>query len=70
MLALLVPGAASLFYKVCLAIISILCILIGLGLLLYLYIGRDNDPNFFLYDPRQAVTLIPLTWILIVSTAV
>ena len=52
MLALLVPGAASLFYKVCLAIISIFCILIGLGILLYLFIGRDSDPNFFLYDPK------------------
>ena len=59
MLALLVPGAASLFYKVCLAIISILCILIGLGLLLYLYIGRDNDPNFFLYDPKTGRNIDP-----------
>lgn len=52
MLALLVPGAASTFYKVCLAIISILCILMGVGLLFCLYLGRDNDPNFFLYDTK------------------
>ena len=54
MLALLVPGAASTFYKVCLAIISILCILMGVGLLFCLYLGRDNDPNFFLYDTKTA----------------
>ena len=54
MLALLVPGAASTFYKVCLAIISILCVLMGVGLLFCLYLGRDNDPNFFLYDPKTA----------------
>ena len=53
MLALLVPGAASAFYKVCLAIISILCILMGVGLLFCLYLGRDNDPNFFLYDTKS-----------------
>ena len=52
MLALLVPGAASTFYKVCLAIISILCVLMGVGLLFCLYLGRDNDPNFFLYDTK------------------
>ena len=54
MLALLVPGAASVFFKVCLAIISILCILMGVGLLFCLYLGRDNDPNFFLYDTKTA----------------
>ena len=59
MMALLVPGAASLFYKVCLAAISVLCVLIGLGLLLYLYIGRDNDPNFFLYDPKTGRNIDP-----------
>ena len=53
MLALLVPGASSTFYKVCLAVISILCVLMGLGLLFCLYLGRDNDPNFFLYDPKS-----------------
>ena len=52
MLALLVPGASSTFYKVCLAAISILCILMGLGLMCCLYLGRDTDPNFFLYDPK------------------
>lgn len=54
MLALLVPSAASTFYMVCLAIISILCILMGVGLLFCLFLGRDNDPNFFLYDPKTA----------------
>lgn len=51
LLLFLVPGAAS-FFKVCLIIISVLCILMGLGLLFTLYLGRDNDPNFFLYDTK------------------
>ena len=46
-----VPGAAA-FFKVCFIIISVLCILMGLGLLLVLFLGRDNDPNFFLYDTK------------------
>lgn len=54
MLALLVPGASSTFYKLCLAAISVLCILMGVGLLFCLYLGRDNDPNFFLYDPKTS----------------
>ena len=54
MLALLVPAASSTFYTVCLAAISILCVLMGVGLLLALYLGRDNDPNFFLYDTKSA----------------
>lgn len=51
LLLFLVPGAAS-FFKVCLVIIAVLCILMGLGLLFTLYLGRDNDPNFFLYDTK------------------
>lgn len=51
LLLFLVPGAAS-FFKVCLIVISVLCILMGLGLLCTLYLGRDNDPNFFLYDTK------------------
>lgn len=47
----LVPGTAS-FFKVCLIIIGVLCVLMGLGLLATLYLGRDNDPNFFLYDTK------------------
>ena len=53
MLALLVPAATSTFYTVCLAAISVLCILMGVGLLFALYLGRDNDPNFFLYDSKS-----------------
>ncbi|MBP3666649.1 MAG: hypothetical protein J6K29_06315 [Clostridia bacterium] len=52
LLLFVVPGAAS-FFKVCLVIISVLCILMGLGLLYTLYLGRDNDPNFFLYDTKS-----------------
>lgn len=51
LLLFLVPGAAA-FFKVCFIIISILCILMGLGLLFMLYLSRDNDPNFFLYDTK------------------
>ena len=51
LLLFLVPGAAT-FFKVCLVIISILFILMGLGLLYVLYLGRDNNPNFFLYDTK------------------
>ena len=51
LLLFLVPGAAT-FFKVCLVIISILFLLMGLGLLYVLYLGRDNNPNFFLYDTK------------------
>ena len=51
LLLFLVPGAAS-FFKVCYVIISVLCILMGLGLLFTLYLSRDNDANFFLYDTK------------------
>ncbi len=51
LLLFLVPGAAA-FFKVCYVIISVLCILMGLGLLFTLYLSRDNDPNFFLYDTK------------------
>ena len=51
LLLFLVPGAAA-FFKVCMVIISILFILMGLGLLYVLYLGRDNNPNFFLYDTK------------------
>lgn len=51
LLLFLVPGAAT-FFKICLIVISILFILMGLGLLYVLYLGRDNNPNFFLYDTK------------------
>lgn len=51
LLAFVVPGAA-LFYQICTAIIAILAVLIGVGVLYYLYLARDNDPNFFLYDTK------------------
>ncbi len=54
LLAFLVPGAASSFYKACLAIIAVLCLLIGLGALYLLYLARDNEPNFFLYDTQTS----------------
>ena len=51
--AFLVPGASSTFYRVCLILIAILSLAIGLGILYVLYLGRDNDPNFFLYDTKS-----------------
>ena len=59
MLALLVPGAASLFFKICLAAISILCVLMGLGILVFIFLSRDTDPNFFLYDPKTGRNIDP-----------
>lgn len=59
MLAFLVPGADSAFYRVCLAIIAILTVLMGLGLLFFLYLSRDHDPNFFLYDMKSGRNMAP-----------
>ena len=50
--AFLVPGASSTFYRVCLILIAILSLAIGLGILYVLYLGRDNNANFFLYDTK------------------
>ncbi len=52
LLALLVPNAASTFYRVCLVDISVLSLAMGVCLLYVLYLARDNDPNFFLYDAQ------------------
>lgn len=51
LLLFLVPNAAV-FFKVCYVIIAIFCILMGLGVLFTLYLSRDNDPHFFLYDTK------------------
>ncbi len=54
LLAFLVPNAASTFYRVCFVLIALLCLIFGLGVLFLLYISRDTDPNFFLYDTKSA----------------
>ena len=59
LLAFLVPIADSTLYRVCLIIISILCFLMGVGLFFLLYLARDNDPNFFLYDQKTGRNISP-----------
>ncbi len=57
LLAFLVPHASSGFYAFCLGAISVLGILCGLAILFFLYLARDNDPNFFLYDTKTAANI-------------
>lgn len=56
LLAFVVPNVA-LFAKICLIIISLLCILMGVGVLFLLYLARDTDPNFFLYDSKTGTNI-------------
>ncbi len=52
LLAFAVPNASATFYRICFVLIALLCLLIGVGVLFWLYLARDNDPNFFLYDTK------------------
>ncbi len=54
LLAFLVPGAASTFFRVCFILIAVTLLLIGLGILYLLYNSRDTEPNFFLYDTKTS----------------
>ncbi len=54
LLVFVVPGAASLFYSVCFIALAVLCLLFGVAVFFLLYLSRDNDPNFFLYDTATA----------------
>ena len=54
LLALVVPGAASAFFKVCFVIMAITLLLLGVGIFYLLYNSRDTEPNFFLYDPKTS----------------
>ncbi len=54
LLAFLLPDAASGFYRFCLGAIAVLCILCSVALLFFLYLARDTDTNFFLYDSKTA----------------
>ncbi len=48
-----VPGTDSTFYALCLGLIAVCAVLAGAGALFYLYLARDNDPNFFLFDTKS-----------------
>ncbi len=48
--ALLVPGAASTFFRVCFILMALILLLIGVAVFYLLYNSRDTEPNFFLYD--------------------
>ncbi len=52
--AFAVPNASSSFFTACFVIIAILLLLLGVGFLFLLYLARDCDPNFFLYDTKTA----------------
>ncbi len=54
LLAFVVPGAASAFFRVCFIIAAILLLLLGVGIFYLLYNSRDTEPNFFLYDTKTA----------------
>ncbi len=56
LLAFVVPNV-SIFYKVCLIFISLFCLLMGVGVLFLLYLARDTDPNFFLYDTKSGTNI-------------
>ncbi len=59
LLALAVPAAGSTLFKILIALIAILSILIGVGALFILYLSRDTDPNFFLYDTKSCTNIDP-----------
>ncbi len=54
LLAFVVPGAASAFFRVCFIIAAVLLLLLGVGIFYLLYNSRDTEPNFFLYDTKTA----------------
>ena len=53
MFAFVVPNASSGFYAVCQVVVAAGLVVIGAGLLFYVYLSRDRDPNFFLYDRKS-----------------
>lgn len=53
MFAFAVPNASSGFYTACNVVVASCMVLIGGGLLFYVYLSRDRDPNFFLYDRKS-----------------
>ncbi len=52
--AFAVPNASSAFFTACFVIIALLFVIAGAGVLFLLYLCRDSDPNFFLYDTEIA----------------
>lgn len=57
LLAFLAPHAASGFYGFCFGTIGVLCLLAGAAILFFLYLARDTNPNFFLYDSKAAANI-------------
>ncbi len=57
--ALLVPGAASAFFRVCFIIMAVTLLLIGVAIFYLLYNSRDTEPNFFLYDTKAGRNIDP-----------
>ena len=53
MFAFVVPNATSGFYTLCEVVVAFCLVAIGGGLLLFVYLSRDRDPNFFLYDRKS-----------------
>lgn len=52
LLAFAVPGAASAFFAVTIAIFSVLSIVLGGLIIFFIFNSRDDDVNFFLYDRK------------------
>ena len=50
--AFAVPNASSTFYGVCEGIVATCLVAMGGGLLFYVFLSRDRDSNFFLYDRK------------------
>ncbi len=52
LLAFAVPGAASVFFAVVIAIFSVLSVVLGALIIFFIFNSRDDDVNFFLYDRK------------------
>ena len=56
LLAFVVPNVA-IFYAICLVFIALCCFVMGVGVLFLLFLARDTDPNFFLYDSKSGTNI-------------
>ncbi len=59
LLALLVPGATSTFFRICFIVMAVTLLLIGVAIFYLLYNSRDTEPNFFLYDSKTYTNIDP-----------
>lgn len=57
LLVFAVPGADATYKKVMLSIISALMILLSLLIVYYIWISRDKEPNFFLFDRQKKANI-------------